>query len=154
MRSLITQGRSIAGLPSSIRPSSVVAKFFSSSPASSAATASTSTTRKPKPSNTLAKPDKFRPPSHGSRLARGGRASSRHEPRNYPGPKLSEAELEARRTRSYPNMFPAEGTVMHKFLTNRGIHVWISMVGPCLILYCTVLWLWLWLWCAHEWLND
>ncbi|KKZ65581.1 hypothetical protein EMCG_08584 [[Emmonsia] crescens] len=24
-------------------------------------------------------------------------------------------------------MFPPEGTVMHKFLTSRGIHVWISM---------------------------
>jgi hypothetical protein len=49
-------------------------------------------------------------------------------PRNYPGPKLSAEELAEKKTRKYPHMFPPEGTVMYKFLTSRGIHVWISMV--------------------------
>jgi hypothetical protein len=49
-------------------------------------------------------------------------------PRNYPGPKLSAEELAEKKTRKYPHMFPPEGTVMYRFLTSRGIHVWISMV--------------------------
>ncbi|KAL4795229.1 hypothetical protein BDV19DRAFT_363379 [Aspergillus venezuelensis] len=72
----------------------------------------------------LEKPDKFRPPSHGARRVvqtRNGRVV------NYPGPKLSEKEEAERKTKQYPNMFPAEGTVMFKFLTSRWIHVWIAM---------------------------
>lgn len=93
----------------------------------------------PKPSNILGKPDQFRPPSHGSRIVRSGSSGSGirssayadtgGEPRNYPGPRLSAREAEERRKKKYPHMFPAEGTVMYRFLTNRGIHVWISMVG-------------------------
>ncbi|KAL4933401.1 uncharacterized protein BDV17DRAFT_251830 [Aspergillus undulatus] len=72
----------------------------------------------------LAKPDKFRPPSHGARRVvqtRNGKVV------NYPGPKLSAKEEEERRTKKYPNMFPPEGTIMFKFLTNRWIHIWIAM---------------------------
>ncbi|KAI1954929.1 hypothetical protein LOZ12_000809 [Ophidiomyces ophidiicola] len=71
----------------------------------------------------LEKPDKFRPPSHPARRV----LSPNAQPRNYPGPPLSAKELEEQKTKKYPNMFPPEGTVMHKFLTNRGIHVWISL---------------------------
>ncbi|KAI5295647.1 hypothetical protein KEM52_000689 [Ascosphaera acerosa] len=84
----------------------------------------------PKPSNVLAKPDKFRPPSHGSRLVKGGagRTSRFAAPlTNYPGPKESQEVIDARKTKRYPHMFPAEGTLMYKFLTSRGIHLWIAM---------------------------
>lgn len=73
----------------------------------------------------LEKPDKFRPPSHPQRRVvptRNGQVV------NYPGPRLTEKEKEAREKRQYPHMFPNEGTVMYKFLTNRGIHVWIAFV--------------------------
>ncbi|KAL1956931.1 hypothetical protein VTO42DRAFT_6678 [Malbranchea cinnamomea] len=69
----------------------------------------------------LSKPDKFRPPSHPARRV------VQHTPRNYPGPPPTAQEIEERKTKRYPHMFPPEGTVMYKFLTNRGIHVWISL---------------------------
>ncbi|CAK4031563.1 hypothetical protein CBER1_00670 [Lecanosticta acicola] len=68
----------------------------------------------PKP-RVLEKPDKFRPPSHPSRL----RSKSRY---SY-GPDLTPQQ----QTRRYPHMMPPEGTLMHWFLTNRSIHVWISL---------------------------
>ncbi|KAI9368443.1 hypothetical protein BJX61DRAFT_218912 [Aspergillus egyptiacus] len=83
--------------------------------------ASSSSNEKPR---VLAKPDKFRPPSHPARRVvptRNGKVV------NYPGPPLSEKEKEERNTRKYPNMFPPEGTVMFKFLTSRWIHIWIAM---------------------------
>ncbi|KAB8076652.1 hypothetical protein BDV29DRAFT_83206 [Aspergillus leporis] len=82
--------------------------------------------RKPR---VLEQPDKFRPPSHPARRVvqtRNGKIIGR-EPVNYPGPKLSEKEKEEQKHRQYPNMFPPEGTVMYKFLTNRWIHIWIAM---------------------------
>ena len=69
----------------------------------------------------LEKPDKFRPPSHPQRL-------NRRPPRQYPGPPLSEPEREAQKTKRYPHMFPNEGTTLHWFLTNKWIHLWISLV--------------------------
>ena len=71
---------------------------------------------------TLAQPDKFRPPSHPQRL-------NRKPPRQYRGPPLSEAEMEARKTKRYPRMFPNVGTKLHWFLTSKWIHVWITLVG-------------------------
>lgn len=91
---------------------------------------STSSKRSDNP-RVLEKPDKFRPPSHPARRVvqtRNGRVVG-SGPVNYPGPKLSEQEKEEKRTKQYPNMFPPEGTVMHRFLTSRWIHVWISMVS-------------------------
>ncbi|PYH75465.1 hypothetical protein BO82DRAFT_360010 [Aspergillus uvarum CBS 121591] len=76
----------------------------------------------------LPQPDKFRPPSHPQRRVvrtSNGRVVTA-DPVHY-GPRLTEAEKEAQRKKQYPNMFPPEGTVAHKFLTNRGIHVWIAM---------------------------
>lgn len=71
----------------------------------------------------LEKPDKFRPPSHPQRI-------NRRAPRNYPGPKLSEPELEAQKTRRYPHTFPNPGTKLHWFLTTWWIHLFITMVSP------------------------
>jgi hypothetical protein len=79
----------------------------------------------------LGQPDKFRPPSHPARRVvqtRDGKIVGAATPYNYPGPSLSTKELEERKTKQYPNMFPPEGTVLHKFLTTQWIHAWIAMV--------------------------
>ncbi|MCJ1381531.1 hypothetical protein MMC17_004642 [Xylographa soralifera] len=73
----------------------------------------------PKP-RVLEKPAKFNPPSHPARR-------NRPPPRQFPGPPLSEPELDAQRTKQYPNMFPPEGSFMRWFLTNRSIHIWITL---------------------------
>ncbi|EPE27317.1 hypothetical protein GLAREA_03232 [Glarea lozoyensis ATCC 20868] len=67
----------------------------------------------------LEKPTHFRPPSHGQRRVK--------EAPRYPGPKLSEEEEAARKTRKYPNMMPAEGTFMHWFINNKSIHLTITL---------------------------
>lgn len=76
-------------------------------------------TSPPKP-RVLEKPERFNPPSHPSRI--------RSRQRRYPGPPLSEHEREAQKIRRYPNMMPPKGTFLFKVLTNRMLHVWISMV--------------------------
>ena len=70
----------------------------------------------------LEQPDKFRPPSHPARL------NARRVPRSYPGPPLPKAEKEAQATRKYPHTFPNEGTRMYWFLTNKYVHLWITLV--------------------------
>lgn len=79
---------------------------------------------------TLAQPDKFRPPSHPARRVVTTRNGTKvvREPFNYPGRPLTAKEKEEQKTKRYPNMFPAEGTVLFKFLTSRWIHAWIAMV--------------------------
>lgn len=89
-----------------------------------------STTTDPSKPRVLEKPDKFRPPSHPARRVvptRNGKVV------NYPGPRLSEEEKREKAQKQYPHMFPPEGSVMYKFLTNRGIHVWIAFV--CLLIF-------------------
>lgn len=98
-----------------IQPSLLRRVNFSSSPATHA------TPTKPR---VLEKPDRFRPPSHPARRV----VNPNKMPRNYPGPAPTPKEIAERKTKRYPNMFPPEGTVLYKFLTNKGIHVWISMV--------------------------
>ncbi|KAH7054606.1 hypothetical protein B0J12DRAFT_709980 [Macrophomina phaseolina] len=70
----------------------------------------------------LEKPDKFRPPSHPARLP-----SSRKKPQYSYGPRLTPEELAAQGRKKYPNMMPPEGSFMHWFLTNRMLHVYISL---------------------------
>lgn len=67
----------------------------------------------------LEKPAKFNPPSHGSRRVR---------PRAYPGAPLGEQEREAQNEKRYPNMMPPEGSFSRWFLTNRTLHLWITLV--------------------------
>ena len=69
----------------------------------------------------LEKPLKFNPPSHPQRLVRSA-------PRQYPGPPLSSEQIEAQKTKQYPNMMPPDDTWMHWFLTNRKIHIYITLV--------------------------
>ncbi|KXL48107.1 hypothetical protein M433DRAFT_34500, partial [Acidomyces richmondensis BFW] len=80
---------------------------------------STTTNPPPKP-RVLAKPDRFNPPSHPSRLR------TRPPPKYY-GPALTPEELAAQKTKKYPHMMPPEGTFMYWFLTNRSIHVYITI---------------------------
>jgi hypothetical protein len=74
---------------------------------------------KPSKPLVLEKPTKFNPPSHPSRL---------RKPRpQYPGPQLSAEEIARQSAKKYPNMMPPEGTFMHWFLTNRSIHIYITL---------------------------
>ncbi|EXJ70891.1 uncharacterized protein A1O5_05883 [Cladophialophora psammophila CBS 110553] len=77
----------------------------------------------------LEQPDKFRPPSHPARLNR-----PRRPPAAYNQGTTSE-EKERQKTKSYPHMFPNKGSFMHWFLTDRWIHLWITM-GTLTILAC------------------
>lgn len=68
----------------------------------------------------LEKPTKFNPPSHGSRLPR--------EAPRYPGPQLSAEDIARQKTNKYPSMMPPDGSFMHWFLTNKALHMYISLV--------------------------
>ena len=70
-------------------------------------------------SQILEKPTRFNPPSHGAR---------RVQRKLYPGPRLSEEDVVRHKTKRYPNMMPPEGSFMHSFLTDRRLHLWISLV--------------------------
>lgn len=82
----------------------------------------------------IPQPDKYRPPSHGARTPR-----SQTEYRTY-GPALTAEDKERMRTKKYPNMMSPEGSFMHWFLTNRYIHLWITMVRLHLLLHTPKLW--------------
>ena len=74
----------------------------------------------PPPSNVLAKPDKFRPPSHSSR------------PRAENPFTLGTELTEAQKKRSYPHIpgtNPEEGTFMYWFLSNDDLHLFITLVS-------------------------
>ncbi|RDL39024.1 uncharacterized protein BP5553_03364 [Venustampulla echinocandica] len=75
--------------------------------------------KKPSKPLVLEKPAKFNPPSHAPRRFKAA-------PR-YPGPKLSQAEETTMKTKKYPHMMPAEGTLMHWFITNKTIHLYITL---------------------------
>lgn len=82
----------------------------------------------PKKGISLEQPDKFRPPSHGARR------NARSTTNMYGGGAaynqgMTAREFEASKQKSYPNMFPQEGTKMHWFLTTRWIHVTLTMVS-------------------------
>ncbi|KAK4142986.1 uncharacterized protein C8A04DRAFT_37857 [Dichotomopilus funicola] len=70
--------------------------------------------------NTLAKPERFNPPSHGSRLPRGT------PPRHYGG-ELNYQEAKAQASRDYPGLPPPRNSIAHWFLNNRWIHVVITV---------------------------
>lgn len=68
----------------------------------------------------LEKPDKFRPPSHGSRLPKNS------TPRHYGG-SLSAAEVQAQKVKDYPGLPPPENTWAHWFFTNKTIHLVLTL---------------------------
>lgn len=69
----------------------------------------------------LEKPTKFNPPSHGKRL-------KQQNPRRF-GPQLTSEQKVEQKTKKYPHMMPPPGTFMYWFLTNRGIHTFISLAS-------------------------
>ncbi|KAK3899975.1 hypothetical protein C8A05DRAFT_36390 [Staphylotrichum tortipilum] len=79
----------------------------------------TSSTTKPA-GNTLAKPTRFNPPSHGARLPRNG------PPRHYGGD-LSADEAAAQFSREYPGLPPPKNTLAHWFIHSRWIHIVITL---------------------------
>lgn len=76
----------------------------------------------------LDKPDKFRPPSHGSRPKTRSTTTMYAQGAAY-NQSMTAAEMAKSEKKSYPHMFPAEGTRMHWFLTHKYIHLVISMVS-------------------------
>lgn len=88
-----------------------------------------SSSDKPKiPKNiSLEQPDKFRPPSHPSRLVKGrSRGSTFNGAYNQSS---TEAERDAQRDRRYPHTFPNQGTFAHRVLTNRRGHIGVALVS-------------------------
>ncbi|KAJ9630406.1 hypothetical protein H2204_008471 [Knufia peltigerae] len=77
----------------------------------------------------LEQPDKFRPPSHPSRLNARRRTTTTSLGGVGGGYNqgTTEQEKERQKTRTYPHMFPEKGSFMHWFLTDRWIHIWITM---------------------------
>jgi hypothetical protein len=93
------------------------------------ATRLASSNSKPVPKGRLLeKPTRFNPPSHPARLPRRNRQPAFSVP-------LSAKEKEQQKTKQYPHMMPPQGTFFHWFLTNRTIHVWITMVSILSSLY-------------------
>ncbi|KAL2135238.1 hypothetical protein VTI74DRAFT_9330 [Chaetomium olivicolor] len=68
----------------------------------------------------LAKPERFNPPSHGSRLPK------KTPPRHYGGD-LSAEEATAQAQRDYPGLPPPKNTLAHWFIHSRWIHVVITV---------------------------
>ncbi|RCI14175.1 hypothetical protein L249_6072 [Ophiocordyceps polyrhachis-furcata BCC 54312] len=85
---------------------------------SSSSSSSSSTTDRP---IVLEKPTKFNPPSHGSRLRKGGAL-----PRHY-APPLSAAEAAARKQKDYPGVMAPEGSWAHWMWHSRLLHTFITM---------------------------
>ncbi|KAK3943465.1 hypothetical protein QBC46DRAFT_377107 [Diplogelasinospora grovesii] len=87
-----------------------------------------STTTPPPPKTTrfktpvLEKPERFNPPSHGSKLPSKGSTLGR----TYGGD-LSASEVQAQKQRDYPGMMAPEGTWGHWIWNSRGIHLFITL---------------------------
>ncbi|KAI0485442.1 hypothetical protein F4859DRAFT_381683 [Xylaria cf. heliscus] len=94
-------------------------KAAASKPAAAAAAAATPPAADPSKPIVLEKPERFNPPSHGSRLPRS-------TPRHYGGSPTAE-EIHAQSQRSYPGLPPPPNTWSHWFINNRGIHVFITL---------------------------
>ncbi|KAH9907986.1 hypothetical protein F4778DRAFT_456092 [Xylariomycetidae sp. FL2044] len=67
----------------------------------------------------LEKPERFNPPSHGSRLPRS-------IPKHYGGGPTAE-EVQAQSAKSYPGLPPPPNTWAHWFINSRGIHLFITL---------------------------
>ncbi|KAK8193701.1 hypothetical protein IWZ00DRAFT_543524 [Phyllosticta capitalensis] len=81
----------------------------------------------------LEKPDKFRPPSHGAKLP------TRKRPTYQYGPSLTPEELEAQKTKKYPNMEPPKGTWAYYLVKSVRFHSFIALF----VLLSCMYWMWL-----------
>lgn len=87
--------------------------------ASTKSTSEASTT--PSGQRVLAKPERFNPPSHGSRLP-----NKNNLPKHYGGD-LSFQEKKAQAKKEYPGLAPGEGTFGHWFVNNRWVHMCLTL---------------------------
>lgn len=79
-------------------------------------------TSKAKPSSTvLAKPDRFNPPSHPSKLVKSA-------PIRQYGPAVTEDQKQVHRSKQYPHSAPPKGSFMDRFIHNRVLHTMIALV--------------------------
>ncbi|KAK7536255.1 uncharacterized protein J3D65DRAFT_627935 [Phyllosticta citribraziliensis] len=81
----------------------------------------------------LEKPDKFRPPSHGAKLP------TRKRPSYQYGPRLTEEDLQAQKTKKYPNMEPPKGTWSYYLVKSVRFHSFIALF----VLLSCMYWMWL-----------
>ncbi|KAK5660916.1 hypothetical protein OQA88_12289 [Cercophora sp. LCS_1] len=80
----------------------------------------------------LEKPERFNPPSHGSRLPRKG------GPKHYGGD-LSQEEVAAQTRKEYPGMMAPVGSLAYRIISSKWIHLTITLKGTL-----TSLALWSW----------
>ncbi|KAK7746912.1 hypothetical protein SLS53_002100 [Cytospora paraplurivora] len=73
----------------------------------------------------LEKPERFNPPSHGSRLST-KKHNRPQQPQHYGG-SLSAEERAAQSKKEYPGLPPPEGTWGHWFMNSRALHLSITM---------------------------
>ena len=106
-----------------------------SSSSSSSSSGSSGSADKDKPI-VLARPDRFNPPSHGSRLSKGGAGLGRGRgpvaaPRHY-GPTLTAEEVAQQDTRHYPGLMAPKGTWAYWVWHSKTLHTVITLVSLCL----------------------
>ncbi|KAI1287214.1 hypothetical protein F5Y03DRAFT_124050 [Xylaria venustula] len=105
--------------PTPATPTAPAAKPAVRAVAPKPAVATTRPTPDPSKPIVLEKPERFNPPSHGSRLPRS-------TPRHYGGAMTAE-EVQAQSRKSYPGLPPPPDTWSHWFINNRGIHMFITL---------------------------
>lgn len=113
-----------AAAPSHTTPAASAGKPIAQAQAQAVAPTTAAAPLKPDPSKpiVLEKPERFNPPSHGSRLPRS-------TPRHYGGSMTAE-EVKLQSQRTYPGLPPPPNTWSHWFINNRGIHMFITLVSP------------------------
>ncbi|KAK4202604.1 hypothetical protein QBC40DRAFT_276236 [Triangularia verruculosa] len=74
----------------------------------------------------LEKPERFVPPSHGSRLPGSRRSTLGDGPRHYGGD-LSESELKVQARKEYPGTPPPEGSWAHWFFSQKWVHITFTL---------------------------
>ncbi|KAI0156607.1 hypothetical protein GGR57DRAFT_85902 [Xylariaceae sp. FL1272] len=124
-----SQPLSTTDIPAKDASAATPAEPTLSPPISSAPAASKPTDAPPKPASKIAvdpskpivleKPERFNPPSHGARLPRS-------TPKHYGGP-ITQEEVKAQASRTYPGMPPPPNTWSHWFINSRGIHAFITL---------------------------
>lgn len=73
----------------------------------------------------LAQPERFNPPSHGSRLPRPG---GPRQPQHYGGA-LSQSELLAQVRKEYPGLMAPMGSLAYRVIYSKWIHLTITLVS-------------------------
>lgn len=106
--------------------SPITRRLASSKPSPSKPTSKPSTSKPPSSGpRVLAQPERFNPPSHGSRLPRAGGP----RPQHYGGA-LSQSELLAQVRKEYPGLMAPMGSLAYRVIYSKWIHLTITLVRP------------------------